>query len=323
MLDCALPLPSIHASWKDGGLSMPSIMDRENVLTLRSCLHLFISNDSKVQEIVGHIIKDEFDFRHIELSKEDVISKISFLKLNTDNMGKGTNSILARSARFARSLNISIDLKTEEKSKYISILDLDSKIEKSFWNASDISRFLTERRKKFLAKKLNQKLFHLHAFNHLLNNKLSNFWIKDIHNVMTDAAYKFMIKSRTNNLPTQEFREIINSIPHVHCLVCGPNSGNQSLVHLLNKCKTNNLNIQKIHNLVVKEFVQTLIERHPDYIGKFENRTIPDNLAALSTSNSSLKPDIQFWINPKKLILVEASVPYLGLDDNNNEKIDH
>lgn len=132
-----------------------------------------------------------------------------------------------------------------------------------------------------------------------------------------------MFNSKTNNLPTKEFIETIRSAPHEHCPICGLSSENQSLMYLLNKYTTNNMKIHKRHNMVAEEVIRVLVEKHPSYTGLYENCSIPNHLVNLSQLNSSLKPDIQLWLNPKKLILIEVRVPYPGLADNYHEKVDN
>jgi hypothetical protein len=55
-----------HASWRNGGLSSPSLPDRSNVFTTRSFAQMRLSRDMRVRAVVRQFIADERDFRRIE-----------------------------------------------------------------------------------------------------------------------------------------------------------------------------------------------------------------------------------------------------------------
>jgi hypothetical protein len=63
-----LPAKCHHASWQDGRLSYPGLVDRRRVLMVRSVAQMMISKDEKVKKAVRWFTESERQYRII---KED------------------------------------------------------------------------------------------------------------------------------------------------------------------------------------------------------------------------------------------------------------
>jgi hypothetical protein len=61
-----LPVECHHASWKDGGLSYPSLVDRRRVLMIRSFTQMMTSKDEKVKKAMRWFTESERQYRIIE-----------------------------------------------------------------------------------------------------------------------------------------------------------------------------------------------------------------------------------------------------------------
>ena len=88
-----IPKAQIHASWKDGGLSIPSVKDRQKVLTIRSFIQMVNNNDSIVKLMMRQAIQDERKYRKIQDSEDS-----TFLNWKDGDQGErsGTGSIIVR-----------------------------------------------------------------------------------------------------------------------------------------------------------------------------------------------------------------------------------
>jgi hypothetical protein len=55
-----------HASWRDGGLSYPSLRNKGGVLTIRSFAQITLSDDMGVRATMRYFIEEEREFRRID-----------------------------------------------------------------------------------------------------------------------------------------------------------------------------------------------------------------------------------------------------------------
>jgi hypothetical protein len=65
-----LPVECHHASWRDGGLSYPSLVDRRKVLMIRSFTQLMLSKDESVRMAMRWFAESEREFRCIGIDEE-------------------------------------------------------------------------------------------------------------------------------------------------------------------------------------------------------------------------------------------------------------
>jgi hypothetical protein len=67
-----LPIECHHASWRDGVLSYPSLVDRRKVLTGRSFPQMMLSRDDNVREAMNWFAENERICRCIEIGRAHV-----------------------------------------------------------------------------------------------------------------------------------------------------------------------------------------------------------------------------------------------------------
>jgi hypothetical protein len=111
-----LPIECHHASWRDGGLSYPSLVDRRKVLMIRSFAQMMLSRDDKVREAMNWFAENERICRCIA---EDTDS--DFLNWKDEPGETGTASLTARTRKTCTKLKIGLKtiedkmvVKTEE-----------------------------------------------------------------------------------------------------------------------------------------------------------------------------------------------------------------
>jgi hypothetical protein len=59
-----------HVSWRDGGLSYPSLVDRRRVLMIQSFTQMMLSRAESVRKAMRWFAEDERRFCHIEKDLE-------------------------------------------------------------------------------------------------------------------------------------------------------------------------------------------------------------------------------------------------------------
>jgi hypothetical protein len=88
-----LPVECHHASWKDGGLCYPSLVDRRRVLMIRSFTQMMTSKDEKVKKAMRWFTESEKQSRIIE---EDRNAQFLNWQKEEGRRERGTGSIIAR-----------------------------------------------------------------------------------------------------------------------------------------------------------------------------------------------------------------------------------
>lgn len=302
-----LPIEVFHASWRDGGLSIPSIRDKYDVLLIKSSLHMMLSRDTRSRDLAETVLNDEIKYRNLTLNKNG-----DYFEIDSANLGKGTNSIFLKAAKSTKNCDLIIKKEEQYNSNVITIISKSTDQEKTFATSKGISYFLTNKRRINWKDKLNQNTFHRHAFNHLINNPLSNDFVTNIEHPFTDYLFKFALKARTNTLPTGEFIAHMNNKEPELCPICINNNITevQSLKHKLNHCITNYQKIKLRHNIICTELLKEITARN-QYLRIMEDAVIEIN--ELSEQVRHLRPDIQLWKTETEVILMEISCPYPGI----------
>jgi hypothetical protein len=105
-----LPVECHHASWRDGGLSYPSLVDRRRVLMVRSFTQMVTSKHEKVKKAMRWFTESD---RQYQLIKEDRNGQF----LNWKKEGrrqKGTELIIARTRNTYYKLEIGLKMNDDE-----------------------------------------------------------------------------------------------------------------------------------------------------------------------------------------------------------------
>jgi hypothetical protein len=160
-----LPVQCHHASWRDGGLSYPSLVDRRRVLIIRSFTQMMTSKDEKVKRRCAGSRKAKDNIESLK--------KIEMHNFSTGRKKKeeerGTGSIIARTRNTCYKMEVSLKMNDDEMT--ITSGESELKIK----TATGIGCFMTEkliRVKKF--EKLIQHPVHGASHTTLRSNVSSN-----------------------------------------------------------------------------------------------------------------------------------------------------
>jgi hypothetical protein len=188
-----LPIECHHASWRDGGLSYPSLRDRGDVLTIRSFAQMTLSEDGVIQSVMRQFIEDERRFRGIQSDPD-----APFLYWREDGSTRsGTSTIIARTRGSCKRLDVKLKL----KDRLLIIKAEESEMKTN--SAVGIGRFLTQkviRPQKI--KRLLEKEKHGATFEMLKDNQMSNKILADAKTMKSDAFFRFTVAARADILPT-------------------------------------------------------------------------------------------------------------------------
>jgi hypothetical protein len=281
-----LPIECHHASWRDGGLSYPSLIDRKRVLMVRSFTQMMTSKDEKVKKAMRWFAESERKYRLIEEDKNAQF--LNWKKMEEKEM-KGTGSITARTRNTCYKMEISLKMNDEEMNIMSGELVLKTK------TAVGIGRFLTQKLVRIQkAEKLTKHELHGASYTTLKNNEASNAILKDIYTRRSDAFYRFMVVGRADCLPTPaNLSRWFNDRENDICTRCDKGR-KQTLAHILNDCTLNYGLMTKRHNRLAEAVRKAIIQYSNDDI----RTAIRANQAApyqrLPQDLKNLRPDLMF-----------------------------
>jgi hypothetical protein len=104
-----LPVECHDASWRDGGLSYPSLVDRRKVLMVRSFTQMMLSRDEKVRDVMRWFAESERQFRCIT---EDADS--NFFNWKDEAGENGTAALVARTRKTCKKMEVELKLNEED-----------------------------------------------------------------------------------------------------------------------------------------------------------------------------------------------------------------
>jgi hypothetical protein len=301
-----LPVECHHASWRDGGLSYPSLVDRRNVLLIRSFAQMTCSKDCKIRDGSRWLTEEERRIRHIAVDEDSM-----FMNWKDGPERNGTACLAIRTRQACKDMNVG--LKTLENGIAIKANGLVYETT----SADGIGRFLTQkvlRPAKF--ERLIGHPVHGASFTTLKGNAVSNEALTDIYTSKSDAFFRFLVVGRADKLPTpvnlhRWFRgEHAQEL--THCMRCGQDK-KPTFAHLLNDCTKNlGLMIQRHNRLAT--VIRTAVA---NFVGNRLTSDIRENttfeLEGLSTDTRDLRPDMIFERSTNKgplIEILEFSCPY-------------
>ena len=322
-----LPIEVVHSDWKNGGMNIPRLEHRLELLQIRSFLGLVTSKDERIRNLIKHNIIDEAHKRHFLRSDDN-----SFIGFNKTSLGSTnalkTNTTFTRALQAADKLNISIKVEDEGQNdpesldwisdspltifKLTTAVDNDGKIinAKSFLPTMNL--LLDEQ----YSSDLSSKEFRCHSFDSLKNSKLSNFFIGNCNAPTSDCLVKFAFQARTNSLLTEEVEHKRNLNPSDKCRACGDRFTG-SLMHRLNKCNASMVRITARHNAIARVISDGL----KDMLG-FNCPPLNENSTVfirdeeiLPERSRNMKPDIWFieedvHTHKRTINIIEITCPY-------------
>jgi hypothetical protein len=187
-----LPQESHHMSWRDGGFSIPSLCDRQNVLSICSLSHMILSKDPNIQAMTHAFINNERVFRHIPVATDNTSQ---FLNWKNIKGNAGTASFISKARKAVKKLGIQFLIEDEGLTIRKSELMIKPQ------SPSNIGRFLTQ---KIIRPALSQKMMDHPlkgaSFRTLENNQCSNKFIRNTFSRRSDAFFRFAIAARTDTL---------------------------------------------------------------------------------------------------------------------------
>jgi hypothetical protein len=187
-----LPVECHHASWRDGGLSYPSLVDRREVLLIRSFTQMSLSRDQKIREAMRWFVEGERMHRGFA---DD--PNADFLNWGGEQRNRGTACLAARTKEACQDLRIKLKLTEGE------ILLKTPESEYQTKSALGVGRFLT--RKIIRPDKYRKLVAHpvLGAtYTTLKGNEVSNHILTNIWSHKSDPSFRFVVVGRADCLPT-------------------------------------------------------------------------------------------------------------------------
>jgi hypothetical protein len=235
-----LPVECHHASWRDGGLGYPSLVDQREVLMVRSFTQMMTSKDEKDEKVrtaMRQLTEDERICRRIEEDPGE-----SFLNWRDEHGMRGTTSLAARTRKTDQALNIRLKLEAEEMVVRTDTSKYKTKI------AASISHFLTQ--KVIRPLRLDNLLRHeVHgaSFATMRGNEISNMILMNVCARRTDAFFRYVVARRADCQPTPVNIGRWYNRPAKSCRRCD-RAEQSSQAHILNGCRANYQLMTKQHN---------------------------------------------------------------------------
>ena len=305
LIGAKLPKAAYHASWKDGGMGISSVIDRQQVAQLRAFLCMITSKHQKIQNLMKKALKDERKFRKIPEGNNGLFLNWSPTPERPIEHTKGTSSLAAKACKVCNQLKIKMKEEEDPDQVELNISILDTVI--PIRHQSNANKALLHLMREKWKEELCKDTFHLHTFQSLRDNNLSTAFMNRIQNPAKDSFFKFVCKARTNTLPTKEFIAIMQGRESPKCSKCHENI-NESLQHILNGCAANVRLIMDRHNAIARYINDEMRKTYSELKYSALDATIQE---VDIQENRRLKPDIQLWNeNRTKVILVEINVPY-------------
>jgi 3-dehydroquinate dehydratase len=246
-----LPVECHHASWRDGGLSYPSLVDRRKVLMIRSFTQMMLSRDESVRTAMRWFAENERDFRCIRIDEES-----KFLNWRDESGDPGTGALVARTRKTCQ--KIGMGLKLIEDEMFVKTEELEFKTR----TAVGIGRFLTQ--KVIRPKKIDKLIEHQHhgaSYTTLKGNEVSNGMLTNIYTRRSDAFFRFVVVGRADCLPTPaNLQRWFHDRRNENCRRCGEDR-KPTLAHILNECRQNFPLMTKRHNRL-SDVIRRAVEKH-------------------------------------------------------------
>ena len=245
-----LPVECHHASWRDGGLSYPSLTDRRKLLMIRSFTQMMLSRDKKVQDAMRWMTENERHFRCIE---EDMES--NFLNWKNEKGQPGTASLVATTRRACEKMKITLKLIDGK------MIVGAGKSELKTTTPVGIGQFLTQeiiRTKNIEA--LVRHDVHGASFTTLKRNEVSNAILTDVHTRRSDAFFRFTVVGRADCLPTPaNLERWFGDRDGGICRRCD-RARKSTFAHILNECPPNFDLMTKRHNRLAEVVRKAVIK---------------------------------------------------------------
>ena len=308
-------------SWKDGGLGIQPIDEREKALRIKSLVALTNIASDETREFMKLIIDEERVYRDINAVP---VNDSSFLNWETDANGNiiqrgthGTDSLIIRAMKAAKALNLCI---TYDDEHFLEVYDKDAPGTPAMTNPKEITKKITEKTRNSKWEALTQHNFHGHSFTTLKDSRDSNYFIGNYSSKMSEKMMRFVLKGRLNLLPTGELKDKIDpqNAPH-RCPKCNNGTLKDSLMHELNGCVAIRNKLTRRHNAVQNVLKKEIENKYKTPV--FTNCQIKIGNQRIPTEAGNLKPDLWF-LHDDVINVVEFSIPYGDMKNMNGARVD-
>ena len=302
-----IPKDFFYANWRDGGLSLPKMTERQAELTLNTFVRLYDSSEELTRKIFRHCVTDERIKRGLNRDESSELLQIELDENGEIPQSRGTNSILIRAIKAMESLDVR--LYRREHSFYVKTRSEEG------WEETKIAGrhlnllpTLNEMLRKKHIRRLQEHPMKGHSFKTLANRPLSNFFI-DWRSKVSSDTIRFAWRARTNTLMTGEV-ERRRGTGEGRCSSCRQLD---SLMHRLNGCPSRRFAYKPRHDAIVNVLCDEINKQG----GSRNRRTFhwdstvegPNGERLQDQHLARLKPDLWFY-DETGLKIVEVTVPY-------------
>jgi hypothetical protein len=305
----SIPNDFFYTHWKDGGLSIQPLKERERALKARTLIALYNSRSTKVYEAMRYFTDGERRYRKI--NRANTKEEMNFLNWNVKGKTyRGTDSIIMHAKRAADKIGVKILINEDDRATLVYKDENDDIIEDTY------SKTVMKALNKIIRKKHHDGLMNNnysgHSFKFIQDSDYANYFMGDYRNRLNDNIRKWIIKARCNALYTGSVAEKKNNDNgnRPHCPYCGT-TDKDTLMHRLNGCK-GNLSEQTIRHDNVQYIILSLMSKKYKSFHFMINRSVNIEGKHLEEPYNRLKPDIVGW-DSKRIFLVEFSIPYANI----------
>ena len=298
-----LPVDLFYSNWRDGGLSLPRLEERQAELTLDTYVRIYDSSDGQTRNIFRHCVADEMAMRGLERDESSTNLNIKITDDGTPR-SRGTHNLLPRAMKAMKFLQIRL---YRREHKVMLRLTEDEEAEEISVGRNLLPKLNSMLRDRHAAG-LRECPLKGHTFKTLKSNPISNFFI-DWRSKISSALIRFAWRARTNSLMTGEIMRIAGH-GDGRCQTCGRE---ETLLHRLNGCPRKRHLYKPRHDAIVNILVETISSS----AGRNNRRALhldatvrgPQGERLEEEALRNLKPDIWYY-EGDTLKLVEVTVPY-------------
>ena len=291
-----IPVANIHASWRDGGLSIPSLQDRQDVLCIRAFQQMYESSDETVRELLKTMIESEKNCRKVS---SDVPGPFLDWNEKSANERKGNRCLISRTRKASERRGIQL----KDVDGRLNIEVGGKKYRTSPTSQISLGRFLTSHIRLMYVRERAKLPLTCDRLTEAINNPESNYMIHGAR-PFSDALVRFMVAGRLNRLPTRHNIEKWYQKPHTPCSCGGKGAEHQTLAHLLNSCNYQRGKIIERHDKIIQILKEIIAEKIPGAALDGENQVYRE-------VDGPNKPDLVITTDDQILIL-DATCPYGG-----------
>jgi hypothetical protein len=183
-----LPIECHHASWREGGLSYASFVDRRRVLMIRSFGQMMMSRNEKVRTAMREMSEGERIFRNGGVDEES-----KFVNWKEEKGGPGTASLVSRTRDTCKKMNSRMKIIDNEMIVGREESEMKTK------TAAAVGHFLTQ--KIIRTDKIEHLMKHeVHgaSYETLRTNEMSNGMLTTLSTRRSDAFFRFVVVGRAD-----------------------------------------------------------------------------------------------------------------------------